>query len=158
MNFQDVVKADTLVAKRSGDAWKAQVGHFVENLNHLETDDQCKEVFKELEKTAKAGGWKPSNVYMSNKSVILRAKRLSVPLLDAKGKVRGKSEVQDDCNALEDNSKSPFEKFQAAVERASAYLDKLEPGQIPPAYMLIKELHAKANDRAAAAMAVAKSA
>jgi hypothetical protein len=157
MNFQDVVKADTIVTKRGNDAWKAQVLHFMESLNHLSTDEQCKEVYKELEKVAKAGGWKPSNVYMANKSVILRAKRLSVPLLD-KDKVRGKSAVQDDCNALEDTSKTPFQKFQKAIEQASAYLDKLEPGQIPAAYMLSKELHAKADGRAATAMEVAKAA
>lgn len=149
--FNDVVKADKLVLKNSNNAWKAQVLHFMEALNHLATDEQCKEVYKSVEKEAKKDlNWKPSNVYMSNKSVIIRAKRLGIAIVGKDGTPRGKSEVQNDCNAAEDNSKTDMEKFTAALVNATKYLDKIEEGQIPAAYVQVKALFDKANGKAAA--------
>lgn len=158
MDFVQVVKTDRLVQKNSNNAWKAQVQHFHENLRHLETDVQVKEVYKTLEKQQKEEQmWKPSNVYMSNKSVIIRAKRLSVALMDG-DKVRGKSDVQNDCNAAEDNTKTAFEKYQQALLNAAKYLDKIDPSQIPGAYVAAKELFAKVNDQAVAQAEARKAA
>jgi len=156
--FAEVVRVDRLVQKNSNNAWVAQVGHFQEALSRLETDVQCKEVYKVLEKQAKADSdWKPSNVYMSNKSVILRAKRLEVSLMDD-GHVRGKSEVQNACNAIESNTKTALEKLQAAMVSAVALLDKIDASEVPAAYVAIKGAFTKINDLATAQAEARKAA
>ena len=158
MNFKDVVKIDKLVLKNSNNAWKAQVGHFIEHVNHLKTDTECKEVFKALERTERdESNWKASNVYMSNKSVILRAKRLGIALMDG-DKVRGKSDVQNDCNEAESTAKTDFEKYQAALVLAVKYLDKVENSQVPAAFAAARRLMDKAQIRAEGAYNAAKSA
>ncbi len=158
MNFKDVVKIDKLVLKNSNNAWKAQVQHFMENVNHLATDAECKEVFKALERAERdESNWKASNVYMSNKSVIIRAKRLKVSLMDG-DKVRGKSDVQNDCNEIESTSKTDFEKYQQALVQAVKYLDKVENSQVPAAFAAAKQLMDKAQIRAEGAYNAAKSA
>ncbi len=158
MLFKDVVKTDKLVLKNSNNAWQHQVKHFAATLAHLATDVQCKEVYKTIEKEAKVEfNWKPSNVYMSNKSVIIRAKRLSVALMDG-DKVRGKSDVQNECNDIESTAKTDFEKYQQALVQAVKYLDKVENGQVPAAFAAAKQLMDKAQQRAEGAFNAAKSA
>lgn len=157
--FKGVVAADKAANTKANGLW-GQMVHYVrqepaKSFDHGQLKDYLKEKEKEAREQDKK--WNPSNAYRSNKSLILRATRLSVGLMNGETP-RGKSEVQDECNELENSTKTPWEQFAAAMNQATKKFDKLEPGQIPAAAAMIGTLAQTARAKLTGKVTEAKAA
>lgn len=142
LQFKEVVTADKAANTKANGLWGKMVLYVSQEPAKSFNLDGLKDYLKNREKEAREEDkkWNPSGAYRSNKSLILRAKRLEVSLTNSKGESRGKSEVQDQCNEIERKELSPFDQFMAAVNTVSKKLDKLEQGQKVTAMAAISEL------------------
>lgn len=87
-----------------------------------------------------------NSTYRAIKSVLKKARRLDVKLVDENGKVRGKTDVEKECKALEDGDKSDkpaIDKFKAVMNTANTLADKLEAKDAVMAAALVQDLLAK---------------
>lgn len=87
-----------------------------------------------------------NSTFRSAQSVILKARANDVKLLDDNGKVRGKTEVEKECKALEEESKDgkpAIDKFKTTMNTANALADKLEAKDCVVAAALVQDLLAK---------------
>lgn len=147
LEFKEVVTADKAANTKANGLWGKMVSYcqqLPEQFREV-TDGKAKAMSDYLNNRVKEAReqdhkWDPSNAFRSNKSLILRAIRLGVNMVDSRDQPRGKTEVQDTCNELEKKDLSPFDQFMAAVNMVSKKLDKLEQGQKVTAIAAISEL------------------
>lgn len=79
--------------------------------------------------------------YRSAKSVIVKAVTLGVSLVDAKGKARGKSELESECKEKAGDSKPEIQKFTSTMATAMSIFAKLDTlHDVDVAYKLVEEL------------------
>ena len=142
LKFQELVTADKAANTKANGLWGKMAVFAMQEPCKSFNHEGAKKYFAEKEKEAKLSDkkWEPSGAYRSNKSLIVRAKRLAVPLVNSHGDSRGKTEVQDDWNELEASAKTPYQQFTAAMETATKKFDKLEVGQYPAAAALVGQL------------------
>jgi len=140
--FKEVVTADKAANTKANGLWGKMVMFVSQEPAKSFALEGLKDYLKNREQEAKDEDrkWKPSGAYRSNKSLIVRCKRLSVSLLNGASGFRGKTEVQDECNEIEKVERTPYEQFSAAMEVVSKKLKKLEPGQIATAAAVIGNL------------------
>lgn len=158
--FKEVVAADKAANTKANGLWGKMVQFVSQEPAASFSDKELKDYLKNRETEAKDADskWKPSGAYRSNKSLIIRAVRLKVGLMNGKDTPRGKSEVQDECNELETTEKSPWDQFAAAMNTATKKFDKLEPGQIPAAAAMIGTLAQNARNKMIGRVEEAKAA
>lgn len=138
-NFHEVVLSDKAANRKGQGAWAALVS-FVANAYPGMNDKGIKEELRTKEKTAKEDDkWEPSGAYRSSKSLILRASRLGVKIVQ-NDEVRGKSDVQDECNELEKTEKTAGQKFTTAINTANSLTEKMNHGELIAALALTHEL------------------
>lgn len=142
IKFTEVVTADKAANTKANGLWGKMALFCTQEPMKSFTPDESKDYLKNREKEAREADkrWLPSNAYKSNKSLILRAKRLEVSLLRGNGETRGKTEVQDQCNEIERKDLTPYDQFMAAMNTVSKKLSKLEHGQKITAIAAISEL------------------
>lgn len=107
------------------------------------TEEACKEMFKEEEKRLnreKLVAMDKNSTYRVCKSVLIGAVKHNIPLVDADGKPRGKTDVEAAVKE-EKAGKSPADKFKAAMSAATKAVDAMEKQEeLETAYLLAKEL------------------
>ena len=142
MLFKEVVTADKAANTKANGLWGKMVMFVSQEPAKSFNLEGLKDYLKNREAEAKDedSKWKPSGAHRSNKSLIVRCKRLSVSLLNGASGFRGKTEVQDECNEIEHVERTPYEQFSAAMEGVSKKLKKLEPGQMTTAAAVIGNL------------------
>ena len=140
--FKEVVTADKAANTKANGLWGKMVMFVSQEPAKSFNLEGLKDYLKNREAEAKDedSKWKPSGAYRSNKSLIVRCKRLSVSLLNGASGFRGKTEVQDECNEIEHVERTPYEQFSAAMEVVSKKLKKLESGQLTTAAAVIGNL------------------
>lgn len=107
------------------------------------SEEQAKEMFKEEEKRLnreKLVAMDKNSTYRVCKSVLIGAVKHDIPLVDADGKPRGKTDVEAAVKE-EKAGKSPADKFKAALIAATKAVDAMEKQEeLETAYLLAKEL------------------
>src|SRR3990167_10403211 len=139
--FKEVVTADKAANTKANGVWGKMVMFVSQDPAKSFALEGLKDYLKNREQEAKDEDrkWKPSGAYRSNKSLILRCKKLGVGLLSG-DTFRGKTDVQDECNEIEYTAKTPYEQFSAAMEVVGKKLKKLESGQLTTAAAGISNL------------------
>lgn len=150
MSYQDQFNkaADSVsVLKKKGEGLWASLALAVHEWRSTQdapaTEDGAKEMFTSEEKRInkeKLVVMGENSTYRVCKSVLLAAVRYDIPLVDADGKARGKTDVEAAVKD-EKGAKSPAEKFKAALANATKAVDKMEEKEeLEMAYLLAKEL------------------
>jgi hypothetical protein len=86
-----------------------------------------------------------NSTYRVAKGILIAAVEADLSLVDSDGKPRGKTDLENELKDLKEK-KSPLEKFQSAIASAAKQVDKLDPADLPTAYLLAKQV---ADDLAA---------
>jgi hypothetical protein len=147
VNFEVAAKAAKSINGKSGSLWHAMV-LFQQDYMRLDKDE-LKSVIKGQEQEANAAlriKVGTNSTYRVVKGVILSAVEYGVSLIDKRGKVRGKTEVEADIKEVK-GEKSAVDKFKSTMTTANAIADKLLTGDLPVSAGLVKELFDKLADR-----------
>jgi hypothetical protein len=86
-----------------------------------------------------------NSTYRVAKGILIAAVEADLSLVDSDGKPRGKTDLENELKDLKEK-KSHLEKFQSAIASAAKQVDKLDPADLPTAYLLAKQV---ADDLAA---------
>lgn len=131
-HYQQAVDAVKGINKKQGSLWSGLVLFTVEAMAlipNVEKPDM-KPAFKEAEKIAtveqrvKMG---ENSTYRVQKGILCSCVSKGVVLVDAKGKPRGKTELEDELAALK-VEKSALEKFKVSMNTATAIAGKFTAG------------------------------
>lgn len=139
-NFEAAARAAKSISGKNGTLWQSMV-LFQQDYPSLDKE-QMRNVIKGQEREAnvehriKVG---ENSTYRVVKTVILTAIEYGISLVTAKGKPRGKTEVETDIKAAR-GEKSAADKFKATMATATALAGKLLLGDIPVAAGSVKEL------------------
>ena len=121
-------------------------------IGQLDMDDKktVKDFFKSQYEQAykdQSGATTMPSAYRSSKSVVCKAVRLGVELLDESGKARGKTEVEKECKELEGGDKSNVDKITTMLGTVSTLIDKArdEGEDLRTVQALLADLHSKCS-------------
>lgn len=156
----DVVKGLSAIEQAQGVAdgmaqdWYKGLVYNAIGSGFVQVDHNDKKSVKELWSEAYEKEFKTANnaktmpsAYRSAKSVVCKAIRLDVELLNEDGTARGKTDVEKECNEKEANDKSNVDKITTMLGTVSALIDKArdEGESLTTVQALLADLHAKCS-------------
>lgn len=147
----DLDDTTALVEEATNQWWKGLVSACIDQQFYaLDPDDKAgvKERWAGVFETAykdKTGATKMPGAYRSSKSLVMRAIRLDVELLDSEGNARGKSEVNTECNEREKEGKTNVDKLLSTLNTASTLIDKAHDAgeNLDTIRAILADLHGK---------------
>lgn len=130
---QETVIAGDLLIDDAGDALKDKaVDQFKLHLLSAVSVEDVSAYFTAYETAYKTGSKKTAmpGHYRSNKSVLLNCEKYSIPVIDASGFPRGKTELEKAIKAAKEGEKSAIEQALATLERLTKVSDKLDQAEL----------------------------
>lgn len=83
-----------------------------------------------------------NSTYRVIKGILVKAAEYNVELMDAKGKPRGKTDIERElADLVPKNTKTPLEKLQASIAAASKQVDEIEDTDLAAATACVEVLY-----------------
>ena len=147
----DLDETTAIVDEAVNDWWKGLASACMAKQFHaLDPDDKAgvKERWKasfEADYKERTGATKMPGAYRSSKSLIMKAIRFDVELLDNDGNARGKTEVTKECEEKAKADKTNVDKLLSALNTVSSLIDKAHDAgeNLDTIRSILADLHGK---------------